>query len=243
MTTQTSFSFSAMLKSGYQLFKHHAKFIILAGFATAVVQLMLQLIQIGAKAGRGNLVIGVLATLFVTLIGIIISIGWAKVLLKLAKGDGASWNDFKSEPSLWLKFIKVYIWYFGYFTLYVFVTVILFGIIAVLGKILGINWLHMVGSILAIAAFVLTAIYFTVRYQFLKYAILDYPELHSREVFKKAGNITKPALLQLFGFNVVMGLTNLLGLICLVVGLIVSIPTTKIAEVKVYEYLKEKHSA
>jgi hypothetical protein len=232
-----------MLKSGYQLFKHHAKFIILAGLATGVVQLLLQLIQNGAKAGRGNFVIEILATLFVTLVGIIVSIGWAKVFLKIARGNGAVWNDFKSEPMLWLKFIKVYIWYIGYLVGYVFIAVVLFGIIAVLGKILGITWLHILGSVLSVISFVVAATYFTVRYQFLKYTILDYPELRSREVFKRAGMITKSSLLQLFGFNVTMALVNLLGLVCLVVGLIVSIPTTKIAEVKVYDYLKEKYSA
>jgi uncharacterized membrane protein len=61
-------------------------------------------------------------------------------------------------------------------------------------------------------------------------------------VFKKAGAFTKGNLLQLLGFNIVTGLVNMLGLICLVVGLAVTIPTTKLAQVKVYEYLKEKHS-
>jgi hypothetical protein len=126
MTTQTSFSFNAMIKSGYQLFKNHAKFIISAGLVTVIIQVLLQLIQNGAKMEHGNFIIQILATLFVTLIGLIVSIGWAKVFLKLTKGDGANWNDFKSESALWLKFIKVYIWYALYFIAYAFVASILF---------------------------------------------------------------------------------------------------------------------
>ncbi len=243
MTTQTSFSFGAMIKSGYNLFKNHAKFIILAGLATALVQILLQLIQSGAQTNRGGMLISLIVGLFVTLIGIVITIGWSKVFLKLSRGEGATWNTFKSEPALWIQFIKAYLWYIGYLIAYEAAAVIIFVIIAIIGFTTGINWLAIVGSILGGVAFVIVAVYFKVRYWFMNYVILDNPDMQSRSAFKHAGVITKGSELQLFGFMIVLGLVNLLGLICLVVGLAVSIPTAKLAEVKAYEYLKEKYSA
>jgi hypothetical protein len=232
-----------MIKSGYHLFKSHAKFIILAGLATVVVQLLLQLIQDGAQTNRGGMLVGLIVGLFVALIGIIITIGWSKVLLKISRGEGAVWNDFKSQPALWLRFIKGYLWYIGYFVVYAVVASIIFIIIAVIGLATHIGWLSTLGLVLGAVAFVLVSIYFSIKYQFLKYVILDNPEMRSRDTFRRAGAITKGSLVQLLGFAIVLGLVNLLGLICIVIGLIVSIPTTKIAQVKVYDFLKEKYSA
>jgi len=243
MTTQTSFSFGAMIKSGYQLFKNHAKFIILAGLTTFIVQMLLQLIQNGAQMSRGGFIIDIIVTIFVGLIGLVITIGWSKVFLKIGRGNGATWNDFKSEPVVWLKFIKAYLWYFAYFIAYVFVASIIFIILAIIGLVANIHWLVIVGTILGAIAFVVVSVYFGIRYKFMKYVILDNPEMRSRDMFKHAGLITKGSLIQLFGFTITLGFLNLLGLICLVVGLLVTIPTSKIAEVKVYEYLKEKYIA
>ena len=228
-----------MIKSGYHLFKNHAKFIILAGIATALAQLALQLIQSASQLNRGGG--SLLASLFVGLIGLIITIGWAKVLLKLVRGDGANWNDFKSQPEVWLRFIKAYLWYIGYMVAYGFIIALPFIIITIIGFFTN-DIVLTVGVILLSTALVVTAIYFGVRYQFLKYIVLDYPDTRSHDLFKKAGAITKGNLVQLLGFGIILGLVNLLGFICLVVGLAVTLPTTKLAQVKVYEYLKEKHT-
>lgn len=232
-----------MIKSGYTLFKNHAKFIILAGLATTLVQILLQLIQSGAQTNRDGIFMGLIVGLFVVLIGLIITIGWSKVLLKISRGDGAAWNTFKSEPSLWIRFIKAYLWYIGYFIVYTVVASLVFAIITIIGFTANILWLGTTGAILGVIAFVLVSIYFTTRYQFLRYVILDNPEMRSRDTFRRAGAITKGSIIQLIGFAIILGFTNFLGFICLVVGLAVSIPTTKIAQVKVYEYLKEQYSA
>lgn len=243
MTTQTSFSFGAMIKSGYNLFKNHAKFIILAGIATVVVQLLLQLIQNGAQMNRGGFFIELIVTLFVAFVGLVIFIGWSKTYLKISRGEGATWNTLKSEPTLWLRFIKTYLWYIAYFIGYAVATTIVFIILAIIGFATGINWLALVGSILGGVAFIVTAVYFKVRYWFINYVILDNPDMHSRDTFKHAGLLTKGSLFQLFGFMVVLGLLNLLGIICLVAGLLVTIPTGELAKAKSYGYLKEKYSA
>ncbi len=243
MTTQTSFSFGAMIKSGYQLFKNHAKFIILAGLVTFIVEILLQLIQNGAQMSRGGFIVNMIVTFFVGIIGLIISIGWSKALLKIGRGNGATWNDFKSEPVVWLKFIKAYLWYFAYFIAYAFIASIAFIILAIIGFAANVHWLTLVGTILGTIAFVAVSIYFSTRYKFMKFVVLDNPLMRSRDMFKHAGLITKGSLIQLFGFTITLGFLNLLGLICLVVGLLVTIPTSKIAEVKVYEYLKEKYTA
>ncbi len=232
-----------MIKSGFNLFKNHATFLISAGLATVVVQILLKLIQNGAQTNRGGFFLNLIVGLFVTLIGIIITIGWAKVFLKISRGNGSVWNDFKSAPTLWLRFIKGYLWYIAYFVASTVVASIVFVILAVIGFTTNVMWLATLGTVLGIIALAGVSIYFSVRYQFLKYVIIDNPEMHSRETFKRAGALTKGSLLQLLGFAIVLGLVNLLGLICIVIGLFATIPTTKIAQTKVYDYLKEKYSA
>ncbi len=242
MNTQTSFSFGAMITSGYHLFKKHTKFIILAGLATVIVQILLQLIQNGARMNRGGF-IEILTMFFVGLIGLLIAIGWSKVFLKLTRNQVALWNDFKSEPKLWLVFIKTYLWYLAYFLAFAIAAVIIFALLAIIGFSTGITWLAITGIILGVIAFIVITVYFKVRYWFTDYVILDNQGLASHDIFKKSGSLTKGAFFKLFGFMIVLGLVNLLGLICLVVGLFVTIPTTKLAEVKLYEYLKNLKEA
>jgi hypothetical protein len=243
MNTHASFSFSAMISSGWETFKRHWKFIILAGIATAIVEIALRIIQNGVGQGRGNWLIDLIAMLFIILVSIIITVGWSKVMLSLVRSGHTTWSTFKSEPVVWVRYVKAYLWYAAYMIGWTVLTVLPGAILTVIGLAADVQALIVIGVILGSIALVLTAIYFGIRYQFLRYVIIDYPELSGRNLFKKAGAITKGSLLQLLGFGVVVGLVNLLGLICIVVGLVVTVPATKLATVKVYNYLKEHHAA
>ena len=183
-----------------------------------------------------------MADLFATLIGFIIALGWAQVFLALIRKNISDWNDFKTEPMVWLRFIKTFLWYLGYIIAWGVICAIPFVVIAVIGLLIHIHVLASLGTILALIAFGCVAIYFGVRYQFIEFAVLDYPELTSRKIFKEAGRITNNKFLWLLGFDILMGLFNLVGFICLGVGLIITVPVSKIARTKVYDLLKVQHA-
>ncbi len=246
---KTSFSIGGLIKAAWRILKNNLGFIVLAGIATAIIQIALNIVQNGSQrgltqgthSGLGGLIVMLLTTVFVVLVGIIVSIGWTKVMLHLTRSGSASANDFKTKPAVWVRYIKAYIWYVAYFVVYMVAAVILFVILASIGTATHTTWLVITSAILGGIAAAVMATYITLRYQFLQYVILDYPDLSPTDMLKKASALSKGSLLQLLGFAIILGLINLLGLICIVLGLIITIPLTKIAHAGAYQYLKEHH--
>ena len=228
-----------MISSGWATFKKNWKFIILAGLATLIIQAFFQVIQ---RNLREHIFAMLLASIVMMLLGIIISLGWSKIFLSLNRTGSATWATFETSRAEWLRAIKVFVWYILRFFYYIIITVIPFLIIALIGLLAHVHVLVIIGGILAYIAFLISAIYVGLRYQFMYYVALDNPGLRSKAIFKKAGELTKGNLLQLLGFGIVLGFYNLLGLICLVVGLAVTVPVSKLAHAKVYDFLKEKVS-
>lgn len=228
-----------MISSGYATFKKNWKFIILAGLATLVIEILLQLIQ---SNGRGHVIVELLGAAIAIILSILIGLGWIKVFLSLNRTGSATWKTFETDRPTWLRAIKVWVWYILRFAYYCIITVIPFLVVALIGYLTHVHVLVIIGGVLAYVAFLVSAIYLALRYQFMYYVALDNPELRSKAIFKKAGDLTKGNLLQLLGFSIVLGFFNLLGLICLVVGLAVTIPVSKLAKTKVYDFLKEKHA-
>jgi hypothetical protein len=228
-----------MISSGWATFKKNWKFIILVGLATAVIEIILNMIQRGLQ---GHIIAGLLAAVLSMIITIVIGLGWVKVLLSLNRTGSVTWATFETSRSEWLCALKVFVWYILRFAYYFIITVLPFLIIALIGFLTHVYALVIIGGILAYIAFLVSAIYVGLRYQFMYYVVLDNPELRSKAIFKKAGDLTKGSLLQLLGFGIVLFFYNILGLICLVVGLVVTIPVSKLAHAKVYDFLKEKHT-
>lgn len=229
----TAFSTRAIIKSSWHIFKAHWKFLWAAGFLTLIIKVVLQFIQDTLRGPDGNLLLTLIATIIVFLIGIILALGWSKVFLGLVRSTHVTWNTFKTSPKLWLLVIKV--------AIIILVLVLAGGVaIALVGLVLGLIS-KVLGMVVFTVGIVVGLIYLALKYQFVVYIILDHPELGGRAVFKKAGALTKGHLLMLLKFGIVLGLFNLLGLICLVVGLAFTVPTAKIAQAKMYEHLKEKH--
>lgn len=106
---------------------------------------------------------------------------------------------------------------------------------------------YLVGSILyiliVIGGFILLiipGIIFALRYQFFMCLIVD-KELSPIEALKKSAEITKGSKWNLFLFWLVILGLNLLGFLCLLVGLIVTIPITFFAYIFVYRKLLERY--
>jgi hypothetical protein len=74
------------------------------------------------------------------------------------------------------------------------------------------------------------------KYQMYALLILD-KNLGIKEAFKKSAELTSGAKLSLFVFMFVIGFINLGGILCLVVGLLITVPVTLMAYVHVYRSL------
>ncbi len=96
-----------------------------------------------------------------------------------------------------------------------------------------IYWLIiMVGLILLI----IPGIIWAIQFQYYSYLIID-RGLGPIDALKKSSKITKGVKWDLFILSIVLMVINLLGLLCLLVGLFATIPTTMIATAFVYRKL------
>lgn len=91
--------------------------------------------------------------------------------------------------------------------------------------------------LIGIILLIVPGIIFALKYQYVPYLIID-KGLGPIEAFKKSGTITFGAKNDLFVLWFVLGLMNIAGLLCLIIGLFATIPTTMIAMAYVYRKLQ-----
>ena len=89
---------------------------------------------------------------------------------------------------------------------------------------------------LGLIFFIIPGIYFGIRFIFFDYFIVD-KESKIIESLRKSWQITKGSVWNLFLFYLLLVGINLLGAICLFIGLFATIPTTMIARAFVYRKL------
>jgi len=87
-----------------------------------------------------------------------------------------------------------------------------------------------------IILFIVPGIYWAIKFQFFGYCVVD-QKLGPVEALKKSSKITYQVKWKLLGFGLVMVGINILGFLCLFVGLFATIPTTMIAFAYVYRKL------
>lgn len=83
---------------------------------------------------------------------------------------------------------------------------------------------------------VVPGVYFMLKYQYVLYFIAD-KDTAILEAFKKSSDITDGVKWQLLVFLILLGLINVAGVLCFIVGLLVSIPVTMVAAAYVYRRL------
>jgi uncharacterized membrane protein len=94
-------------------------------------------------------------------------------------------------------------------------------------------------GLIVMAGFILLivpGIIWAIKYQYFSYLILD-KNLGPLEAIKKSGEITMGNKGKLFGLGILLGLINVAGAICLLIGLFATIPTTMVAMAYVYRKL------
>jgi uncharacterized membrane protein len=108
------------------------------------------------------------------------------------------------------------------------------------------NFLHLlVASIILGLAFIvglilliIPGIYIIVRFYYATVVLVDEPKLTAIEAIKKSGDLTKGNFWQTLVVIVLSGLLNLVGVLALGVGLLISIPVSGLITLSYYEYLK-----
>lgn len=96
-----------------------------------------------------------------------------------------------------------------------------------------------VQGIITLVGFILLiipGIIFSVRLQFVNYLIVD-KNLGPVDAIKKSWNMTRGNTWNLFFFGILIGLINILGLLCLVVGLFITVPLSMLASAFIYRKL------
>lgn len=86
---------------------------------------------------------------------------------------------------------------------------------------------------------IVPGIYLSIRFQYYGYLIVD-KNLGPIEALNQSSHLTSGVKWQLFLFGLILGLINLAGLLALVVGLFVTIPSTMVAGAYVFRLLQKR---
>lgn len=99
--------------------------------------------------------------------------------------------------------------------------------------------MSIIRTVIVIVGFILLIVpglIFSIKFQFSDFLIVD-KKLDAIDSLKGSWEMTKGIKWNLFIFRILLGLINLLGLICLILGLFVTIPLTMVASAYVYRKL------
>lgn len=83
---------------------------------------------------------------------------------------------------------------------------------------------------------IIPGIYLAIRFQYFGYLIAD-KNLGPIQAFKESSKLTSGVKWQLFLFGIILGLVNIAGFLALVIGLLITIPTTMVAGAYIYRKL------
>ncbi len=84
--------------------------------------------------------------------------------------------------------------------------------------------------------FIIPGIIFSIKLQYSEYLIVD-KKLDAVDSIKKSWEMTKGVKWNLFLLGILLGLINILGLLCVFVGLLITIPLSMVANAYVYRKL------
>ena len=84
--------------------------------------------------------------------------------------------------------------------------------------------------------FIIPGIIFSIKLQYAEYLIVD-KKLDAVDSIKKSWEMTKGVKWNLFLLGILLGLINILGLLCVFVGLLITIPLSMVANAYVYRKL------
>ena len=106
-------------------------------------------------------------------------------------------------------------------------------------KYLGASILMVIIVWVGIILFIIPGVYWALKFQFFGYFVVEQGR-DPVEAMRMSSRITQSVKWKLFGFGLVLALINIVGTICLFVGLLVTVPVTLLAFSFVYRKLLEQ---
>ncbi|MEK7109450.1 MAG: DUF975 family protein [Patescibacteria group bacterium] len=157
--------------------------------------------------------LGIGVSLVLAIMGVIVGAGFMVIVLKLAQGHAAHYRDLVPPATL--------VWYF-------FCATVVSGFLILLGFI----------------ALIIPGIYLALRFSMVRFAILDLPAQAGgagiTESLHRSGRLTRGHKWHLLWFFLTLAGMNIIGLLLLYVGLLVTVPVSGLAWAHVYLKLKNK---
>lgn len=169
---------------------------------------------------------------------IFISMGLVYMSIRIVRGEKIAWTDFKASAKYFSKFLGAGILLGIPVVVVVIILIAIFAGSAFLsaGSIGGLVGLGIAGVVALLALFV-GLLWYTMAFYFYQYAVIDQnkgPVAALKESFR----ITKGTRWKLVGFTLLIVLFNLIGMIPVLLGLVITTPMTIIMYAYVYEKVR-----
>lgn len=205
MNTDTQFSIGGIIKESWSLTKKNLSFL---------VPLFAVLFALGLTGNffvsyvmDVGILFGFVAQILVSLLQMYFSMGVITIMLKIVKGEEATWEDlFSQEYNFWQ-----FVW-----------GSILYGLIVFGGFLL----------------LIVPGIIWSITFSFFKYRIVEHGE-GARIALRKSAEMTKGYRWKIFLFGFPIIGINILGALCLLIGLFVTIPFSAVAGALLYKKLSD----
>lgn len=225
------------VSAAWKVFKKNWKFLVPALIATIAIMFVLQTLQ---KTVESKIILSLLVSVIAIIVGIMITLGWSKIVLKLVHNHEIVWQDFKTDTKTWLPFFlaRLLIGIFMFAAIMIFALPIFW---AIGSMVAGLVFPVILSIILSLFGFVLV-IWVTIRYMFISFIAVE-KKLNAWKMLTESSRLVKGHTIQLFIFGLLLLLINIIGALLVLVGLLVSVPVSMIATGYVYEHLKKKHQS
>jgi uncharacterized membrane protein len=102
--------------------------------------------------------------------------------------------------------------------------------------------LSLVIIIVGFLLLILPGIYLATRLKFYLYALIEHENMGVTDSLRRSMELTKGLFWKLFGWNLLIALINIAGLLAFGIGLLFTVPTTVIAYTYLYRKLSPKHA-
>lgn len=229
-----TFSVHESLMYAWNTFKQHRTL-----FLQIIITLfLLQVVNVLVSEGLKNVLPFLYAVLsvFLTVVGIILSIGIYDIFLKIYKGEEVSYLQIFARRDLFFKYLVGAILY----GLIIFVVLIVAFVLGSFAGFFEISQLASIKNIIFLGVIIFAVcIFSSLLFCFWGWSLVDH-NISAWASLKRSVQITKGSRLNLLCFFGAIFLLNVLGFLALVVGLVVTIPMTYAAMSFVYKKLDEK---
>lgn len=225
------------VSSAWKVFKKNWKFLVPALIATIAIMFVLQFLQTTVEGKR---ILALVVSVIAIIVGIMITLGWSKIVLKLVHNHETVWQDFKTDTKTWLSFFLARL----LIGIFMFAAIIIFAfpISWAIGSIVAGLILPAILSIILSLSGIILIIWLSVRYMFISFIAVE-KKLNAWKMLSESSQLAKGHIIQLFIFWLLLILVNVIGALLVFVGLLVSVPVSMIATGYVYEHLKKKHQS